>query len=103
MLPWAAIISLCVHSFLESMPLADGAGFEHHVHAMGHVFVYPTMSINPPLFTGLTLHKLLIALVLMVLVKSMGTNILTRWGILIMFGLIASRNVGVRLNSKIIN
>lgn len=88
-LPWAAIISLCVHALLESMPLAEGAGLENHIHTMGHVHVHvhPTMAINSPLFIGLALHKLPVALVLMGLMKSTGTNIITRWGMLIMFGL----------------
>jgi hypothetical protein len=86
-LPWAAIISLCVHALLESMPLAEGAGLEHHVHTMGHVHVHPSMAISSPLFLGLALHKLPVALVLMGLMKSTGTNVLIRWGMLIMFGL----------------
>ena len=88
-LPWAAITSLCVHALLESMPLSEGAGLEHHVNTFGHVYihVHPKTSINSPLFIGLALHKLPVALVLMGLMKSTGTNILTRWGMLIIFGL----------------
>ena len=90
-LPWAAIISLCVHALLESMPLAEGAGLENHVHNMGqlhnHVDIDTNMAINSPLFIGLSLHKLPVALVLMGLMKSTRTKPIMRWGMLILFGL----------------
>ena len=88
-LPWAAIISLCIHALLESMPLAEGADLASHVHTMGHIHVNvkPTMAIGSPLFIGLALHKTPVALVLMGLMKSTGTNAITRWGMLAMFGL----------------
>lgn len=88
-LPWAAIISLCVHALLESMPLAEGADLANHVHTMGkvHVHVKPTLAIGSPLFIGLALHKIPVALVLMGLMKSTGTNVITRWGMLALFGL----------------
>ena len=85
--PAAAIISLCVHAFLESMPLAEGAGLDNHVHTMGQMHVHPTMALGSPLFVGLALHKLPVALVLMGLMKSTGTRAIQRWGMLMLFGL----------------
>jgi zinc and cadmium transporter len=92
-LPWAAIFSLCIHAFLESMPLAEGAvavtNMGHQVHSMGHthVHVHGSMAIGSALFIGLAIHKLPVALVLMGLMKSIGSSSLVRWGLLSMFGL----------------
>lgn len=91
-LPWAAIFSLCIHAFLESMPLAEGAvaTASHQVHSMGghtHVHVDGSMAIGSALFIGLAIHKLPVALVLMGLMKSIGSSPLVRWGLLSMFGL----------------
>jgi len=93
-LPWAAIVSLCIHAFLESMPLAEGAAsvanVGHQVHSMGghaHVHVHGSMAIGSALFIGLAIHKLPVALVLMGLMKSIGSSPLVRWGLLSMFGL----------------
>lgn len=90
-LPWAALVSLCVHALLESMPLAEGAGMENQVHKMGmaidHVHISPDMDVTSPLFVGLALHKLPVALVLMGLMKSTGVSALSRWGVLAVFGL----------------
>ena len=91
-LPWAAIFSLCIHAFLESMPLAEGAvsTASNQVHSMGghtHVHVDGSMAIGSSLFIGLAIHKLPVALVLMGLMKSIGSSPLVRWGLLSMFGL----------------
>ena len=86
-IPTAAIFSLCVHALLESMPLAEGAGLEHHVHTMGQMHVHPTMAIGSPLFIGLALHKLPVALILMGFMKSTETRAIQRWGMLVLFGL----------------
>lgn len=88
-LPIAAMVSLCLHALLESMPLAEGDGMGDHVQMMGveHVHIYNDMAINSPLFLGLALHKLPVALVLMGLMKSTGTKVLTRWVMLCVFGL----------------
>ncbi|PCJ81412.1 MAG: hypothetical protein COA49_04765 [Bacteroidetes bacterium] len=85
-MPWAAIASLCVHAFLESMPLAEGAVA---VNTMGHVHVHvhATTAIGSALFVGLALHKLPVALVLMGLIKSTGATKLVRWSLITLFGL----------------
>ena len=55
-LPWAALVSLCVHALLESMPLVEGVGMENHVHKMGmaiyHVHITLDMDVTSPLFVG---------------------------------------------------
>lgn len=91
MMPWAAIVSLCIHALLESMPLAEGASavdVAHQVRSMGslHVHVHADTAIGSALFMGLALHKLPVALVLMGLIKSTGATKVTRWGLLTLFG-----------------
>ena len=91
-MPWAAIVSLCIHAFLESMPLAEGASavdVAHQVRSMGslHVHVHADTAIGSALFMGLALHKLPVALVLMGLIKSTGASKVSRWCLLILFGL----------------
>lgn len=55
--PIAMMISLCIHSLLEGMPLAYGLSAAHH----GHI----EDEISTPLLTGLILHKIPISMVLM--------------------------------------
>ena len=91
-MPWAAIVSLCIHALLESMPLAEGASavdVAHQVRSMGslHVHVHADTAIGSALFMGLALHKLPVALVLMGLIKSTGATKVTRWGLLTLFGI----------------
>ena len=91
-LPWAAIVSLCIHAFLESMPLAEGAttvDVSHQVRSMGHmhVHIHADTAIGSALFMGLALHKLPVALVLMGLIKSTGATKITRWSLLTLFGI----------------
>ena len=92
-MPWAAIVSLCMHAFLESMPLAEGAiaatNAVHHVQTMGHthVHIHGTTAIGSALFIGLALHKFPVALVLMGLIKSTGSSSFVRWSLLVVFGL----------------
>lgn len=92
-LPWAAFLSLCLHAFLESMPLAEGtAETANHVRTMGqmqhnHVHVTATSAMDSALFMGLAFHKFPVALVLMSLIKSTNFSVVTRWGLLVVFGL----------------
>ena len=91
-MPWAAIVSLCIHALLESMPLAEGASavdVAHQVRSMGslHVHVHADTAIGSALFLGLAIHKLPVALVLMGLIKSTGATKVTRWGFLTLFGI----------------
>ena len=92
-LPWAAFISLCLHAFLESMPLAEGTSeAANQVLTMGHlnhnhVHVNATSTMDSALFTGLAFHKFPVALVLVSLIKSTSISVLKRWGLLVVFGL----------------
>lgn len=56
--PLAAFISLCVHAFVEAMPLAGGA---HHHHHHGHLSIELESS---PLLVGLMIHTFPVAMVL---------------------------------------
>ncbi|MGY8918326.1 MAG: hypothetical protein ACKVJ6_08630 [Flavobacteriales bacterium] len=109
-MPWAAIVSLCIHAFLESMPLAEGASVVdvgHQVRSMGqvaaHIHIHPSSdtAIGSALFLGLALHKLPVALVLMGLMKSTGASIVKRWGLLAIFGIMPG--VGMYIYDMIIH
>lgn len=56
--PVAAFISLCVHAFVEAMPLAGGA---HHHHHHGNLLIELESS---PLLVGLMIHTFPVAMVL---------------------------------------
>ena len=90
---FATFISLCLHAFLESMPLVEGtAEAANQVLTMGHlnhnhVHVTATSAMDSALFMGLVFHKFPVALVLMSLIKSTSITILKRWGLLVVFGL----------------
>lgn len=89
--PWGVFISLCLHAFLESMPLAEGAGGHDHAHdAAGHhhhIHLHGVEAIDLPLLLGLALHKLPVALVLMSLLSGLGLTQTRAWLMLIAFGL----------------
>ena len=55
--PLAMMLSLCIHSFLEGMPLAYGLSAARHGH--------PEDEVSNPLLLGLILHKIPISIVLM--------------------------------------
>jgi zinc and cadmium transporter len=106
LMPWAAIVSLCIHALLESMPLAEGASavdVAHQVRSMGslHVHVHANTAIGSALFIGLALHKLPVALVLMGLIKSTGATKVTRWGLLTLFGIMPG--LGMYIYDEIIH
>ena len=105
-MPWAAIVSLCIHALLESMPLAEGASavdVAHQVRSMGslHVHVHADTAIGSALFMGLALHKLPVALVLMGLIKSTGATKISRWCLLTLFGIMPG--LGMYLYDTIIH
>ena len=105
-MPWAAIVSLCIHALLESMPLAEGASavdVSHQVRSMGslHVHVHADTAIGSALFMGLALHKLPVALVLMGLIKSTGATKISRWCLLTLFGIMPG--LGMYLYDTIIH
>jgi zinc transporter ZupT len=105
-MPWAAIVSLCIHALLESMPLAEGASavdVAHQVRSMGslHVHVHADTAIGSALFMGLAIHKLPVALVLMGLIKSTGATKVSRWCLLTLFGIMPG--LGMYLYDAIIH
>tara|TARA_B100000780_G_scaffold277937_1_gene249941 strand:- start:164 stop:961 length:798 start_codon:yes stop_codon:yes gene_type:complete len=105
-MPWAAIFSLCIHAFLESMPLAEGATTveaAHQVRSMGHmhVHIHADTAIGSALFLGLAIHKLPVALVLMGLIKSTGASRFARWSLLALFGIMPG--LGMYLYDTIIH
>lgn len=85
--PWGVFISLCLHAFLESMPLAEGGGGHDHSGHHHHVHVHGMEAIDLPLLLGLALHKLPVALVLMSLLTGLGLTRARAWFMLIIFGL----------------
>lgn len=84
-IPWGVFFSLCLHAFLESMPLAEGGGHDHG-HHHHHVHVHAD-ALDMPLLIGLALHKLPVALVLMSLLSGLKMPRIQTWGLLTLFGL----------------
>jgi hypothetical protein len=84
-IPWTVFISLCLHAFLESMPLAEGEG--HHDHAHHHHVHLHMETLNWPLLLGLAVHKLPVAVVLMSLLRDLEMTQWGRWALMTLFGL----------------
>jgi len=83
-LPWAALASLALHAALESMPVLDHS---HHDHA-GHVHgPLSADMIDWGLVTGLVLHKVPVAMVLMAMMIEQHVPKRTAWLVLAAFGL----------------
>ena len=83
--PWAIFASLCLHALVEAMPLAHGAHGHDHGHA-GHVHALPTADVDFNLLTGLALHHIPVALVLMGLFQASGVSAPRRWLLITAFG-----------------
>lgn len=91
-MPWAMYISLCLHAFIESMPLHNGASAgHHHDHAghdhAGHIHLSGIEGVDLALLIGLILHKFPVALVLMGLLDALGIDRGARWMAMVGFGL----------------
>lgn len=71
--PWALLISLCIHSFFEGFPMQQ----DFHSHA-GH-----------GMLTGVTLHKIPVAIALVSLLKQAKLSKNTQLGLLLLFCLMA--------------
>jgi zinc and cadmium transporter len=65
-LPYAMFISLCIHSFIEAMPLS-GAWEATHIH---HTHSIESDLITMPMLIGIVLHKIPITLVLMTMLMN---------------------------------
>ena len=81
-LPFAALFSLALHAALESMPILHHDYHEGHVHGPLHMD-----AIDWGLITGLVLHKVPVAIVLMAMMIERHVPKLWAWGILVIFGL----------------
>jgi zinc transporter ZupT len=90
-MPWAMYFSLCLHAFIESMPLSapEHQGHHEHVHHdhSGHVHLTGIESIDSTLLVGLILHKFPVALVLMSMLDAFGVSRGKQWAGLVFFGL----------------
>ena len=89
-MPWAMFFSLCLHAFIESMPLSSEGHTDHahhgHDHA-GHVHITGMETIDSTLLVGLILHKFPVALVLMSMLDAFGVKRSSQWLALAFFGL----------------
>ena len=83
--PIALMIGLCLHAFLEGMPLI-GAGEEHsHDHSHSH----DGEAWQSGLLWGIVLHKYPVAMVFLSMLLNSGMNRLKAFGLLIVFGVMA--------------
>ena len=82
-LPWTLLISLCIHAFLEGIPL----------------------DLQPSLLWGVSIHKIPIGLVLCVLLFQTKTSPLSQWIALIVFALMSPLGslVGLWINIDFMN
>lgn len=77
--PLMVLISLCIHAFIEAMPLAGGMHHDHHAHAHVHMHLE-----GSSLLLGIMIHKFPVALVLGGLLLTSGISAQKRWmGILL--------------------
>lgn len=82
--PYGLIIALCIHAFLEGVPLgAQHGGLEiatdHHHHDHG----------NNSLLLGILFHRLPVAVALMTLLKTSKVNTIKSWLVLAIFALMS--------------
>ncbi|MFN4234452.1 MAG: ZIP family metal transporter [Bacteroidia bacterium] len=69
-LPYAMFISLCIHSFIEAMPLSGGWHIENSDTAVEHIHTYTADIITKPMLIGIVLHKIPITLILMTMLMN---------------------------------
>lgn len=69
-LPYAMFISLCIHSFIEAMPLSGGWTNESAVSILAHSHSNSADLITKPMLIGIVLHKIPITLVLMAMIMN---------------------------------
>jgi zinc transporter ZupT len=89
--PAGILIGLCIHSFLEGMPLGSESG---------------EPKIFPPLLTGIVLHNIPIAIAFMGLMLHLGHSKISSFAYLAVFalmtplGMIASHYIGAQLQGE---
>lgn len=69
-LPYAMFVSLCIHSFIEAMPLSGGWTNESAVSTAAHSHAISADLITQPMLIGIVLHKIPITLVLMTMLMN---------------------------------
>lgn len=95
--PLMVFLSLCIHAFIEAMPLAGGVhdhGHHHHDHLHVHL-------AGDSLLIGILIHKLPVALVLAGILASSGLPKWKSWMYLGFFGVIPV--VGMLLGDALIH
>ena len=81
-LPVGLMIGLCLHAFLEGMPLGGGdAGHSHHGHSHSHGL--------EPLLLGIVLHKYPVAMVFLAMLLNSGMAKSKAFGLLAVFAAMA--------------
>lgn len=81
-IPYALLLSLSVHSFIEGIPLAN-MGHEHAHHHHEHLFG----NHHNSLLIGIILHQFPVAIALMTLMRKSLLNSRTSWILLLVFAL----------------
>lgn len=79
--PIMILLSLCLHAFIEAMPLAGG--FHHH-HHHGHDHLHLHIE-GGSLLLGIVIHKFPVALVLAGLLLTSGLSAQKRWMAILLF------------------
>ena len=82
-LPVGLMIGLCLHAFLEGMPL--GAGHSHHGHEHSHGDSHGV----EPLLLGIVLHKYPVAMVFLAMLLNSGLGKPKAFGLLAVFAAMA--------------
>ena len=80
-LPVGLMIGLCLHAFLEGMPLGGGDGHSHHGHSHSHGL--------EPLLLGIVLHKYPVAMVFLAMLLNSGMAKAKAFGLLAVFAAMA--------------
>ena len=92
-LPWMALMSLSLHSALESMPVVHAHVHEGHVHH--HHGLFNLQDLDMGLLTGLVLHKFPVAMVLMAMMVEQHVPKKLAWTLLLAFGLTPMLGMGL--------
>jgi hypothetical protein len=94
--PLMIFVSLCIHAFIEAMPLTGGIHEHDHGHDHGHVNLD-----GDSLLIGILIHKLPVAMVLAGMLLSSGLKAGYRWTLIALFGLMPV--FGLLLTDVLIN
>ena len=95
-MPIGLLVGLCLHAFLEGIPLGGGAeghaGHDHshvHGHAHGNGHSHGAMATQSALFWGIVLHKYPVAIVFLSMLLNNGMGKAKALGLLALFGAMA--------------